>query len=93
MTRGRTDLWTDEGHLAFYRLTPNGLFVQASDDMHRVPGNAEKKVVEKIAADPQAASIRYGLEIGACGRCGRTLTDEESRAAGIGPVCAQKGWT
>ncbi|MES2342166.1 MAG: DUF6011 domain-containing protein [Pseudomonadota bacterium] len=28
--------------------------------------------------------------MGECGRCGRTLTDEASRAAGIGPVCASK---
>jgi len=36
----------------------------------------------------RAAVVRYGKEIGECGICGRTLTDEESRAAGIGPVCA-----
>lgn len=90
---GRYAVETDEGHLAFYRLTPDGLFVQASDELHRVPGNAEQAIVDKIAADPKAASIRYGLEIGSCGRCGRTLTDEDSRARGIGPVCAEKAWS
>jgi uncharacterized protein DUF6011 len=34
--------------------------------------------------------VRYGQELGECGHCGRTLTDEASRAAGIGPVCASK---
>ena len=30
---------------------------------------------------------------GSCGHCGRTLTNEESRARGIGPICAGKmGW-
>jgi hypothetical protein len=29
----------------------------------------------------------YGQEIGACGRCGRELTDDTSRARGIGPDC------
>jgi hypothetical protein len=35
--------------------------------------------------------VRYGMLIGKCGVCGRTLTDEESRANGIGPVCAERG--
>lgn len=34
-----------------------------------------------------AARERYGREIGRCGICNRTLTDEESRRIGIGPVC------
>jgi hypothetical protein len=29
----------------------------------------------------------YGQEIGSCGRCGRELTDDTSRARGIGPDC------
>jgi hypothetical protein len=38
-------------------------------------------------------STRYGREIGRCGVCHRTLTNEESRMAGIGPVCREKsGW-
>lgn len=68
--------------------------VQASDDTYRVKGAAATEVLDAIlAAGPQAASIRYGHELGSCGICGRTLTDESSRAAGIGPVCAAKaGW-
>lgn len=35
----------------------------------------------------------YGRLYGVCCRCGRTLTDESSIAAGIGPVCSGKdGW-
>jgi hypothetical protein len=34
------------------------------------------------------AMALYGQELGYCGRCGRHLTDESSRAAGLGPVCA-----
>lgn len=38
-------------------------------------------------------STRYGRELGKCGVCHRTLTNAESRAAGIGPVCREKsGW-
>lgn len=33
------------------------------------------------------ASQTYGREIGRCGRCNRHLTDEVSRAYGLGPTC------
>lgn len=46
-----------------------------------------------IAAGPKEAMLRFGREIGSCGHCGRTLTNDESRAYGIGPVCRKgKGW-
>lgn len=35
-------------------------------------------------------AINYGRRTGACGVCGRTLTDPASIEAGIGPVCARK---
>lgn len=41
-------------------------------------------------AGPYEAMIRYGQEIGSCGHCGRELTNQESRAAGIGPICRNK---
>ena len=66
----------------------------ASDTEYPVRGTRRGVVLDAIAADPQAASTRYGQEIGACGVCGRTLTDEDSRARGIGPICADKmGWS
>lgn len=37
-----------------------------------------------------AAAALYGQELGHCGLCGRELTDDESRAAGIGPVCIRR---
>lgn len=39
----------------------------------------------------EAAAIRYGVEIGRCYRCNRSLTDETSRALGIGPDCRSRG--
>lgn len=75
--------------------------VQASDEYHRLGAQykgqsyAGKSIelIKALLADARAAAIRYGHEIGACGICGRTLTDEESRARGLGPVCAEKvGW-
>ena len=46
-------------------------------------------VLQAISADPDALA-RYGQELGECGVCGRELTDEQSRAIGIGPVCREK---
>ena len=43
-----------------------------------------------VAKDVMAAVTRYGLELGVCGICNRQLTNEESRAEGIGPVCKAK---
>lgn len=96
---GRYAVTTEAGPLAFYRVSRptegrwagrTFVAVQASDDEHPVRGQAAAAVLAKIATDPEAASRAYGREIGACGVCGRTLTDEASRAAGIGPVCAAK---
>lgn len=51
-----------------------------------IKGAERSAVLAAIAADPDAGP-RYGREIGNCYVCGRSLTDEESRALGIGPVC------
>lgn len=66
---------------------------QAGDALYPVRGARRAVILAGIAADPRAASIRYGIALGRCGCCGRTLTDPDSRAAGIGPICAAKaGW-
>lgn len=54
---------------------------------YAVRGEAAREALARIAADPDAGP-RYGREIGRCCRCNRRLTDEVSRAAGIGPDCA-----
>lgn len=67
--------------------------LQVSDDFVPMKKDQRDRVLQLIAVDPEAASKRYGHEIGSCGVCGRTLTDEHSRSMGIGPVCAAKvGW-
>jgi hypothetical protein len=63
---------------------------QASDDLYPVKGARRDEVLARIAVDHRAAMVLYGHELGACGNCGRTLTDEVSRAMGIGPDCAAK---
>lgn len=68
---------------------------QASDTLYpvRQSERLERILAAIVAATPQAAMLRYGREIGRCGHCHRTLTNEESRAYGIGPVCRENmGW-
>lgn len=61
---------------------------QASDDYYPVKNPAVRNsILKAIAADIQTALQRYGQELGTCGYCGHTLTDEQSRDRGIGPVC------
>lgn len=76
----------------FFVFREESISEQAGDTLYPVGGPRRQQVIDLIAADPEAASRLYGREIGHCGRCGRSLTDTESRAQGIGPVCASKGW-
>jgi hypothetical protein len=91
----------EAGWWILHRLTPDeGKFsgtcfvaVHASDDRHNIKGRARHQILDAIAVDPKVAAILFGHETNHCGRCGRELTDEVSRANGIGPVCAKKaGW-
>jgi hypothetical protein len=43
-----------------------------------------------IEHDPEAAAVQHGKLSGRCSVCSRDLTDPESIARGIGPVCAEK---
>jgi uncharacterized ferredoxin-like protein len=97
---------TEDGavnELAFYKVDrptegrwAGFVFVKliVSDDEQRLSKAASAAVLAKIAAvGAEAASAAYGLEIGECGVCSRTLTNDASRERGIGPVCAEKmGW-
>lgn len=95
---GRYAIVTPEGVTKFYKVK-NGykrvwVDVQASDTWYPIKApNAKRGVLTDIARNPKAAMLLYGQEIGSCGHCGRTLTDEESRAYGVGPICRSKlGW-
>lgn len=89
----------EDGVLKFLRVTEGKarwagrtfVEIQASDDRYAVRNPARRNaLLAAIAADPEAAATRYGVELGHCYRCGRTLTDETSRALGIGPDCRSK---
>lgn len=74
-----------EGRWAGYTFVK----VQAGDEYHRVP--AQRAILRRIAEQgAEECMLRYGRELGHCGHCGRTLTNDESRAVGIGPVCREK---
>jgi hypothetical protein len=54
---------------------------------------ADSETVARVAADPAAAATAHGHEFGQCSCCGRELTNPESVARGIGPICAERwGW-
>lgn len=50
----------------------------------------DKVALLRIAQDPKEAAVRWGRKTGRCSCCGRLLTDSNSIAAGIGPICATK---
>lgn len=94
---GQYALRGEDGIIRFYSVNTNDgicwVAVHASDERHNIKGRSRHQILDAIAADPRSAAILFGHETNHCGRCGRELTDEVSRANGIGPVCARKvGW-
>lgn len=90
---------TVDGRTRFYRVDrpesgkwAGAVFIreQAGDEFYPMRGQRKDIALDSIAADPAKASRAYGLSIGRCGVCGRSLTTESSRALGIGPICATK---
>lgn len=82
-----------DGVIKFYVVTERGLAAQGSSDLHHLTAAVQVGLAEAIIAEGiEACARRYGVEIGECCRCGRTLTSEW-RLQGIGPVCVGKaGW-
>lgn len=60
----------------------------------RMTSTETRKVAEALAQltalERHESHALFGREIGRCGRCGRHLTDEQSRAIGLGAECASK---
>lgn len=52
---------------------------------------AEKQTeIVALCSDPLKAAVAYGQQTGICACCGRELTDPDSIAQGIGPICMEK---
>lgn len=62
-----------------------GKFLKSRD----CSGDDESRIVA-ACADPATAAKVYGKRTGRCSCCARELTNPESIAAGIGPICAQR---
>jgi hypothetical protein len=65
--------------------------VQASDYFYPVKDIRRRTLIlTEIAKDPINAMNEYGIRLGVCGYCGRTLTAVDSRLRGMGPICAAR---
>lgn len=83
------------GKIHYYRITRRKGYVkvqeQASDELWPVDYRRSLAVVKALLeGDVEAAQHLYADTLEKCYRCGRTLTDETSRALRIGPECRKK---
>lgn len=79
-------VWHGRGRVRVYQ--------KLSDTSNPLPRSATRGILERIAAaGVMECAERYGRELGECGVCHRELTNDVSRARGIGPKClAKRGW-
>lgn len=89
------DSISGKNEIVFYRVTKNRNFynvnMQISDNWVKVDWTKAQSVLRRIEnAGWKDAMLRYGQELEQCGHCGKPLTDDESRARGVGPVCLAK---
>ena len=100
---GRYALPTKEGainEIAFYKVDrptegrwAGSIFVKRLEGPNEIGLGkiASHAMITRIAEYGAAESMAlYGHQIGRCGMCHLPLTNDESRARGIGPVCAAK---
>lgn len=67
---------------------PYALELNEAHRFEYAPGVVGTLSAEDRMTEEQAAA--YGLEHGVCCVCGRVLTNEDSKARGIGPICATR---
>ncbi len=68
----------------FGRIAPDGRAIFKTENVEVVA------LLVKFNEDPQAEIKVQGIRTGQCCCCGRELTDQESIANGVGPICAEK---
>ena len=83
-----------EGYTFVKLLIASGGHGIESLSEQNIRGAAAKTILARIEEAGIEESMKaFGHAIGSCGRCGRVLTNEESRELGIGPVCRDEmGW-
>ena len=91
-----------DGQLRFYEVrTGKGkwagfqfldLLVGAPGEWRKLPikGEEKKAVLAALGTDPKAAAVLYSKEFTVCAVCGSPLSDPESLATGLGPICARR---
>lgn len=85
-----------DGVVKFYRVSTNergfkNVQARASDALHMMFGKSSIAVLHRIVEAGLAESrMLFAQELGRCWKCGKSLTDEESRARGMGPDCASR---
>lgn len=90
----------DEDTIEFYKVDrptkgkwEGYTFVSQRSGDNQIPIRDRQRrtmILNEISRDPKAAAVLYGKELGICSVCNHTLTDPDSIANGIGPVCAKK---
>lgn len=95
-------LYDDQGKIIFYEVkTGKGKWshmqfvdrlVGHPGDWMRYPvkGKAKADVLLDLDTNPKAAAVRFGKHFTICACCGAPLSDPDSIAAGVGPVCATR---
>jgi hypothetical protein len=80
-------LRTYKGRRFFDKVVGSGY----GNGMNRVFTSLPSKirVAESIAADPYVSAKLFADKLGCCARCLASLTDEVSRARGLGPECVR----
>lgn len=76
-----------DGTLAGIISQPGGEFRQLRRGLSDADSAAARAELLRVEADPMAAAKAHGILTGRCTCCGRPLTDPNSIAIGIGPIC------
>jgi hypothetical protein len=90
IAEGRYAYQPEGAQAIFLRVSRTGrVYTQAGPAEHPYRGQ-DTDALHWIKENQRDAAALYGRLLGVCGMCGRELTDEESRARGLGPICAAK---
>ena len=88
---------SDPESVAFFHVVvkDNGfplLWIYTPQEEIAIRGFAQKKAILQKIVDlgPFECELLFGQKIGICSRCGSELTNPDSRAFGMGPVCRSK---
>lgn len=89
---GRYAYTTDGGATAdHYRITRGGkIMTWTASGEYPYTGKGLNEALTWIKENPREAAALFGQLTESCGRCGRELSDDDSRARGLGPICAGK---